>query len=217
MPRAIEDNGPIQSYCKHLILKNCRIIDNHGIKVSGIYLIWLAKATLQNCVVADNVNFDPGYETKAWDAYNGGWGRTFTNPYTGQRKFWLVCGALYSHGTGFTLNNCTVANNVNESDPARIVYGAIMLDAGSFTITSSIMWGNGDEVYAQDCASDGRSLDLTSVSYSDIEYTGFIEMGSVDGVISSAPLFIEGTYLIGDGSPCIGTGQGDVDMGAILQ
>ncbi len=186
--RAIEDNGPIQNYGRHLRIKNCKIVDNHGIKVSGVYTMWRSSVTLEDTLIAKNRNFDPGFwPSKPWAAY-GAWSG-FTNPWSGQVNWWKRCGVLFSNGNGFTIRNCTIADNVNDSQPDKVVYGAIFMNRGNLSIHDTIMWHNGDNDIAKDCA--GREpKQYTDISHSDFEYTGFIDLGVTTGVISESPQFI---------------------------
>jgi len=184
--------GAIQNYAGKLTLKDCKIIDNEGIKVGAIYSCWMSKLYLENTLIAKNKN-------KANTT-------TSVAPYSwrfGQRVY---CGAIYLAGTA-TLNatSSTIADNINDSQPFTIVgrynydyfvddglvhyfpievrYGAVYRNyQNALTMTNSIMWGNGKDrevigTEAQDFMhKDHRQIDV-DITYSDLESTSIYMPG----------------------------------------
>jgi len=90
--------------------------------------------------------------------------------------------ALYLSAGG-AIVNCTVADNVT-------TYG-VNRAGGTVTVTNSIIWNNGDDVYG-----------TVTLGYSDVEDG---DNNGTNKCIMGNPLFEYGYYL-GAGSPCVNTG-----------
>ena len=114
--------------------------------------------------------------------YSAGYTRLFDNLFLNNSAASLG-GAVHGSGSGtqISIENCTVVGN----SPSGIYRGN-----GTVTVSNSIVWGNGDDLYLP-----------SSVAYSCIEDTD--DTGT--GVIHDDPQFVSGYYL-GAGSPCVNVG-----------
>jgi len=118
-------------------------------------------------------------------------------------------GAIFNVGGETVLEQSTFFGNVcNEenSGGALLVVSVPGEDAvSSMVVTDSIFWGNSiPPIVNEDI--------LLSVTYSDIE-GGYAGTGNID----ADPMFVDpdaGDFCLQAGSPCIGAGDGGVDMGA---
>lgn len=106
-------------------------------------------------------------------------------------------GEVVADNTSIISNN-TIANNAASSGNGGGIY--LSFDAVP-TITNTILWGNGDDIYIEEVAAG------INVLYSDIEDADFV---GINGNISTDPLFINpatGNYALQPGSPAIDTGM----------
>ncbi len=136
-------------------------------------------------------------------------------------------GGIYCLGSSPTITNCTISGNtasgngggicLSNSSPAitnctitgnsAVEGGAIFSDFSSETITNCILWNDSPGEIA---VSSGNG---PTVTYSDIQggWTG-------TGNIAADPLFCNpdsSEYTLTENSPCVGTGENGVNMGAL--
>jgi parallel beta-helix repeat protein len=120
---------------------------------------------------------------------------------------------IFSNGFGMSayaasncvVENCTIANNTSGVALWERNAGQ---GAGHATGTNLIVWQNTTNVHR----ANGGTIDL---NYSDVGGAVFPGTGN----ISADPLFVNssaGNYLLGAGSPALGSGLGGVNMGASL-
>ncbi len=223
--RAIEDNGPIQNYAKQLTIRKCKIIDNHGIKVSAVYTKWSSKTKIEETLIADNRNFDPGFGTKAWEAY--GYWSYFLNPWRDDRSSWKTCGVLYSNGEGYEIWKSTIAGNINESDPEKVVYGAIMMRNGGAWIEDTVLCENGGSgadskdyvsVWRGSKSTNPQEWRIRKLTYSCIQVPALHSWSITryNNIIDN-PQFADaehGDYHLTEESPCLGKSSQQRDIGA---
>ncbi len=99
------------------------------------------------------------------------------------------------------ISNNTIANNTASSGDGGGIY--VHFDAYP-TITNTILWGNGDELYV----TPGESVLISFSDIDDVNYNG------PNANISTDPLFVNpsaGDYHLLPGSPAIDTGTNTSD------
>ena len=192
--------GPIQN-SGSLTLRNCRVIENKGIKTSAISCLSLSSSlTLDNTLIAKNTNI-------LADANATNYGLLYSSYY--------YCGTIVlTEGAELHMNNSTIADNVNNSNPLSVKYGAILQEnSNTVEVTNSIMCNNGDAEDFTVKEDVGHTRDIT---YSSIQQLNILGQGvfHIDD-----PLFInssDGNYNLQDGSPCEGGGVDGEDIGSHL-
>ena len=168
--RGTHTEGAIQNYSGGLTLRNCKIIDNQGIRVSAIYSCWMSKLYLENTLIAKNRTLPA----------------TSVSPYTWRYFTQVWAGTIYAGGyTTFNAVNTTIADNINDSQSFTITgsagydgttgpvtitveYGAVMRRyQETLTMKNCITWNNGRNI--QDFnEKDFREQGL-SITYSDTQ------------------------------------------------
>ena len=121
-------------------------------------------------------------------------------------------GGIYCDESSASLVNATVTSNM-----ANRGGGIYSMNFSAITVINSIIWSNtGDQININD--------DTITISYSNISggMSGIIiNVGTVnwlDGNINAFPVFCDpdsGDYTLADNSPCVGTGEGGTNMGAL--
>jgi subtilisin family serine protease/PKD repeat protein len=239
--RGTSENGPIQNYADRLDLRNCRVLDNEGRKVSAIYNHSKSVLVLWNTLIAKNRNFSAD-RLSAYGPY--GEERYYTG-YGYYVRYRVFSGAIFlDSGAVFYMENSTIADNINNSQPFTVVqsgygyetgygqpeesevivtYGAIHQDyENNLNITSSIMWGNGPSADgSQDIAYRGPIDDQDqNIIYSCIQQLYIPGPTNSPYILHEDPRFIcpkVDDYNIDEDSPCIGTGKDGTDMGAYFE
>jgi len=116
--------------------------------------------------------------------------------------------------SGLIINNVTITNNLSTT-PDQFPGAACYITENTFAdITNSIIWGN-TPFDAYD------SISTVTVSYSNVNGRSDYDSGVNDwiggNIINVNPLFCEpdsGDYTLAENSPCVGTGENGVNMGA---
>ena len=173
---------------------NVIISDNSATHGGAIYISSSTTPTFTNVTISDNLA-----------PYGGGMYLLSSNP-TFTNVTFSGNSATYGGGILFLYN----------------IHHDGQIDGSSPTLTNSILWGNSpDEIYFWEFESAGHSI---TISYSDIQggEAGIVANdGTVywgEGNIDSDPLFCEtqnGDFTLASNSPCVGTGQSGVNMGAL--
>ncbi|MBI5384940.1 MAG: right-handed parallel beta-helix repeat-containing protein [Verrucomicrobia bacterium] len=104
-----------------------------------------------------------------------------------------------------TIANCTIVN----SGIGIHCYQKVPGPGGSATNTyNNILWNNGSAITIE-------TNSIISVNYTDAQGTNWPGLGNLD----ADPLFVNAAqddYRLSPGSPCLGTGQGGMNMGVYL-
>jgi hypothetical protein len=182
-----QSGGGIFCSASILSLAHVTLTANIAVNGGGIYLQDGSHVSLDSVTIVDNVTTGAG-------------------------------GGIYSMGSSPLLSNVTISRN---SSGGRIGGGGLrLLDNSHPTVANTIFWGNTPREI--ECPSGGVASTLT-VSYSNIkggEAFIILQNGTVDwqaGNIDADPLFCKvdsGNYTLAENSPCVGTGEGGVNMGA---
>jgi hypothetical protein len=183
-----------------LLITDCRVTGNSALcGGGGILAVGTRLVSLRDCVIADN------------DA--------------------LDAGGIALESTPAEIVHCTVSGNVSAGGSS-----AIGCSDSSITITSSIIWGNGgravgcdDPVVRRSCIEGPGVPPGEGNIATDPLFCGwdrdevYVSAESQDGDGSAGRPYpdlsraLEGYDLrLGEGSPCLGTGEGGTDMGAPL-
>jgi hypothetical protein len=208
------DGGGIYAGYSSLLFDNCLVKSNAAtIGASyggGIYMDGYTTMTVLNSVIANN-------RCTGSSRYGGGVYGYYTYSGYSLLRNCLVVGNTTTNGAGTSgtgdglqfygaafLENCTVANNAGQG---------IDRQHGGFTVTvtNSIIWGNGDDIY--DSQGGGSNVKL---GWSDIEDG---DSNGVNGCISVDPRFVNtnaANYHLVGGSPCLNTGTNQVWMGVAI-
>ena len=209
---ATNAGGGVAIYQAAPILSNMMIIGNEATPEElagggGGMILQESNATLSNIVISGNSS----------DAFGGGLiifqsNDILSNILISVNNAYSNGGGIIIQGVGnLTLSNLTIANNMSQGhvsagDCLGPCGGGLFALSEDFIMTNTIIWDNIYEsiiIYA--------SPNPTMISYSDID-GGF----EGEGNINADPLFVlpsSGNYNLMEGSPCIGTGLGGVDMG----
>ena len=110
--------------------------------------------------------------------------------------------AIEIRNAAVELNYCTIANNQGA--------GILLREGSNMNLSNSIYWFNDPIVF-----NDGsdQELDIMNISYSNIQ-NGYEGIGNID----NNPLFCNLSifdYTLAVGSPCIGNGQNNSNIGAL--
>lgn len=179
--RGTSENGPIQNYATRLTLRDCKIMDNEGSKVSAVYSRSDSLLHLENVLIAQNRNYpqvrQTGYGTDEGDTH---------------------CGTIYlDECAGLYAYKSTIAGNSNETDSAviqtgygwqriPITYGAIHRDvANDLEIILSILWDNEE---GKDISHRNAALQEINITDTDIEQRSVIGEGTFN-IIHIDPAF----------------------------
>ena len=193
-------------YCLYSepILSRCAIALNAADRNGGGVYCSHSNPMVRNCTISLNAANRDGGAVCCYDGHP-----TFSNCVIVQNA--AACGgAAYCYSSGPTLSNCTIAANSASDGPAIACDSSEQQYPSSVTITSSVLWSGGEEVWNN----DGSVL---SITYSDAQ-GGWSGEGNID----ADPLFADpdnGDYHLTAGSPCIDAGDpafvplpGELDM-----
>ncbi len=201
-------------YCKNsdILVENCTIADNvaddnGGMALGGGIYYRIASPTITDCLISGNRVI----------SNNGRGGGVCGSDYpTDQAPYLLRCTVIDNSAEGnsggggiyaaaqITLERCTIAHNWSGSGWGA---GGILKGFNSPTLASCIVWDNSPS----EIDDGGTGFD---VRYSDVK-GGWAGTGNID----ADPLFCDVRCELNDfglaaASPCLGTGEGGVDMGA---
>jgi parallel beta-helix repeat protein len=188
--------GGIHCYYSSPAIKNCIIVDNFGKYYAGGIYCYYASPEISNCVIKNN----PAYY------YGGGIYCTNSSPIindciiSGNSANYYGGGIYCRYSSSPKITKLVIFGNSSQYGGA----GIYSYSSSSPEITSSILWANSPDQIK--CSSSS-----ISVSYSNIQ-NGYAGTGN----ISQDPLFIDaasGNYNLQPTSPCIGAGEGGVNMG----
>jgi len=123
-------------------------------------------------------------------------------------KFGVIClNGAAALGTLKVMNCTFTGNTLLTSGKGGAIYTMVAGDTSSsvFTVTNSILWGNGTSISANEIDRSGTTQLLPTVSYTDIDQTGYA--GTISNSINQDPLFAGSSdYHLQQTSPCINTG-----------
>ena len=198
---------PAPSNTANNVITNC-VFSNNTSSQDGGAIIGDANATVTGCVF--NQNSASRYGTFAFYGDNG-FSHVFTNClFTGNTANYGAAICINGNKTllgGLTVMNCTFAGNtlLTGGLGGAIYTRRTSLASGAiFAVTNCILWGNaGNEIDRP----SGTTYPLPTVSYSDIDQTGYA--GTISNSIDQDPQFVNpatGNYDIKGTSPCINTG-----------
>jgi len=207
-----DKNGPIQNYWANLTLRNCKIMDNKGVKASAIYNYSNSIVNLENTLIAKNINIPSN------DIYQYG-----SSPFRGYLWGELYCGTIYLDWfSKLYVNKSTIADNRNNSMPItipinpiqtgygetgygetgydqtgygtrkiNIIYGAIQRSLSNIVeMTDSIMWKNGRGYDPRDFSYILPYNQIRKIINSDIQNLGIVtQYDYLEDVIKEDPLF----------------------------
>jgi YVTN family beta-propeller protein len=125
------NKNPINNYSQNLTIKDCKITNNRGSTASALYTWERTAVTLENVLIADNV------QTRRGTWYCGST-RAWRDNWTSRGLY--LSGATYQdRWSRLYIRNCTIANNTS---PYK-AFGAVAKDDwAAVTISDSILWGN---------------------------------------------------------------------------
>ncbi|SVB18601.1 uncharacterized protein METZ01_LOCUS171455, partial [marine metagenome] len=171
------------------------IITNNVADFGGGIQCFDSSPTIQNVIITGNT---AGNDGGGIHCYNGS--PTLQNvEITNNTSTWKGGGLYCFSHSNVTLQRVTMNNNSSNNG------GGVYCEGSNPTITNSILWNNlPEEIYIL--------RDPVTVSYSNV-------LGGWEGQgnINAQPLFCSpdtGNYKLAENSPCIGTGQNGVNMGA---
>jgi len=166
-------------------VKNCRVTGNSRY---GIWVRGMSNTTIHNCAVYKN---------------NTG-GGAYANI------------QVYSNVTGVVITSCSIyGGTIGGTKVGK--YGVQALTTATIsTLKNCIVTNHKMSGGVGILADTGGSI--PSITYSDVwdNTTNYSGCSAGTGCISSDPKFVDpenGNFHLGTGSPCIGTGEGGIDMG----
>jgi len=195
---------------QNVLVRNCTLTQNND---NGI---WADSSSVQieKCTITRNYGGGGGWASNISMANctfdNNNYYGIYLYSSTGQIINSVIsqCGGvgIQADYSNVLVNNCTIDNNQQ---------GGIYLSSSDSQIKNSILSNNGMvgiEIYNSDW----------NILYNDVwnngcDYLGISDQTGINGNISENPLFVDpenGNYRLSENSPCIGAGEGGVDMGA---
>ncbi len=196
----LERGGGLFCYYSNPSLENVTITSNSASNGGGIYCRYFASPTLTDVTFSDNSASNNGGGMLINNRSNP----TLTDVTFSDNSAEVYGGGIHCSTLSFpSLENVTITSNSASNG------GGIYLVGGTSnpSLVNCILWNNvPDEITLYDNDSS------ITVSYSNIQ-GGWEGAGNID----IDPLFCEpdsGDYTLAENSPCVGTGEDDVNMGA---
>jgi len=188
---AMEEGAGI--WCRNSIIEYCIIKNNVSETIGGGMSI--GGTLVKNCIIKNNICSGSGGGIEIQG------NATIENCLIINNESYWGAGINFNYNSNSTINNCTIINNVSEGGG-----GGINFHESSPTVSNSILNNNSpDELYILE---NGNP----TITYSNIqggwEGDGNIDANSLFCNISS------GNYSLAENSPCVGTGENGVNMGA---
>ncbi len=174
-------------------ITNNTITGNHGGELGGGIML---RAALPNTLITKNIISNNSAEE------GGGICNYFTSNVVTNNiivdNTAVEGGGIYLYGALNQLNTCHISNNtITDNTASSGNGGGIYVDFDAYpTITNTILWGNGDELYV----TPGESVFISFSDIDDVNYNG------PNNNISADPLF-NVDYSLNYGSPAIDTGK----------
>ncbi len=181
------------------MLVNCTVMKNSALRGGGVCADRDSSQTLTGCTITDNRAHDGG-GVYATDAAT----QVLTNcTIVGNLVFQGAGGILCGEKTAVVLRNCIVWGNVGESilgapDVSYSCVEGASVWPGVGTISEDPLfcgWGSSEEMYVDGSHPEGGD-------------------GSADNPFSDLARALSYSYALVSGSPCVGTGEDGVNMGA---
>jgi len=201
---------------------NVIIANSQASQGGGVYCGTNSSPVLTNVSIYENNSYPPGMGLSYGGGIYCGWGSkpTLINSVISRNTSWgeqgpgpiriVEGGGIYCDSAELNLENVTVSNN----------NGGIFSQSGSdITVLNSIIWYNtGNQIWSYDSSTITIGYSNISGGLDGIMLDDVSTVNWFNGNINAFPVFCDpdnGDYTLAENSPCVGTGEGGNNIGAL--
>jgi hypothetical protein len=218
---ADENGGGIACYYSDPLISNNVINNNYSTRGGGIYCLSCDMTIINNRFVGNRANFGGG-------TYADSSNHTIQNNLFFENSAFMGAGIYFRYSSPIVNLNLIVSNSASEGGGIFAIYSQGTIDKNTIYSNFASLYGGGfysyrDEgtvisncIFWNDSSTSGDEIYYTStpptIIYCDVE-GGWNGQGN----INLHPLFCDPDvmdFTLRENSPCIGSGQNGVDMGA---